>query len=164
MIPKEDGTVQVACMTHHGHDHDCVNDHRREQNQCRHLMLVVDLFPEGVHRVSGVPDHSTAHGRRIAVAPLQNPNQTLVYQTETIGHRRQAQWAHKDKFDPPAVDTKDDPDSPSLVLTSDVEEASFGLAQSLCSRVELRDRNRVPVGATSYAPSRCHARVRSPGD
>ena len=163
MIPKEDGTVQVVCMIHHGHDHDCVNDHLRGQNQCPHLVLVVDLFP-GVHRVSGVPDHSTANARRIVVAPQQSPNQTLAYQIETIGHRHQVQWAHEDTFVPPAVDKKNDLDSPSLVLTSGAEEASSGLVQNLCSHVELRDRNRVRVDATSYAPSRCHARVRSPGD
>jgi hypothetical protein len=40
MVPKEDGAVQVVYMIHH--DHDCVNDHLREQNQYPHSVLVID--------------------------------------------------------------------------------------------------------------------------
>lgn len=161
--PKEDGAVQVVCMIHHGHGHDCVNDRLREQNQYPHSVLVLDLFP-GVHRVSDAPDHSIASVRRIVVALQQSRNQTRVYQTETIGHTRQDQWAHEDTFVPPAVDKKNDPDSPFPTLTSEAEEASSGRVRNLCSHVALRDRNHVRVDATSYAPSRGHARVRSLGD
>lgn len=162
-IPKEDGAVQVVCMTHRGHGHGCVNDRLREQNQYPHSVLVLDLFP-GVHRVSGAPDHSIASVRRIVVVLQPSRNQTPAYQTETIDHTRQDQWARDDRFVPPAVDKKNDPDSPSPTLTSDVEEASSGRVRNLYSHVELRDRNHVRVDATSYAPSRGHARVRSLGD
>lgn len=163
MVPKEDGAVQVVCMIHHGHDHDCVNDHLREQSQYPHSVLVVDLFP-GVHRVSGAPGHSIANVRQIVVAPQQSRNPSPVYQTATIDHTHLDQWAREDTFVPPVVDKKDDPDSPSLALTSDAEEVSSGQVRNLCSHVELRDRNHVRVDATSYAPSRSHARVRSLGD
>lgn len=160
MVPKEGGAVRVVCMIHHGHDHDCVNGHLREQNRYPHSVLVADLF-RGVHRVSAVPDHSIANVRRIVVAPQQSRNQTPAYQTETIDHTRLDQWAREDTLVPPAVDKKNGPDSPSPALTSDAEEGSSGLVHS---HVELRDRNHVRVDATSYAPSRGHARVRSLGD
>jgi hypothetical protein len=117
-----------------------------------------------VHRVSGAPGHSIANVRQIVVAPQQSRNPSPAYQTETIDHTCLDQWAREDTFVPPAVDKKDDPDSPSPTLTSDAEEASSELARNLCSHVQLRDRNHVRVDATSYAPSRGHARVRSLGD
>lgn len=161
MIPKEDGAVQVVCMIHHGHDHDCVNDHLREQNQYPHSVLVLDLFP-GVHRVSGAPDHSIANVCRIVVVPRQNRSQTRAYQTEMIDHTRQDRW--EDTSVPPAVDKRDDPDSPSPTLTSDEEEASFGRVRHLRSHVEFPDHNHVRADATSYVPSQGHARVRNLGD
>jgi len=157
MFPKEGGAVRMVCMIHHGHGHDCVNDHLREQNRYPHSMLVVDLF-RGVHRVSAVPDHSIANVRRTVVAPQQSQNQTPAYQSATTDHIRLDQWARGNTFVPPAVDKKNGPDSP---LTSDAEEGSSGLVRS---HVGLRDRNHVRVDATSYAPSRGHARVRSLGD
>lgn len=155
MVPKEDDAVQVACMIHH--DHDCVDDHLREQNQYPHSVLVADLFP-GVHRVSGAPGHSIANVHRIVAAPQQSRNQTRVYQTETVDHTCQDQWTREDTFVPPVVEKKNDPGSPSLALTSDGEEASSGLTRNLCSHVGLRGRNHVRVGATS------HVRVQSLGD
>ena len=164
MFPKEGGAVQVVCMIHHGHDHDCVNDHLHEQNQYPHSVLVVDLFP-GVHRVSGVPGHSIANVRRIVTAPRQSRNQSRAYQTETIDHTSPNQWTRgEDTSVLPSVDRKNDPGSPSPTLTSDGEEASSGLMRGSCSHVELRDRSHVRAAATSCAPSRGHARVRSLGD
>jgi len=149
-------------MIHHDRDHDCVNDYLREQNQYPHSVLGVDLCP-GVHRVSGAPGHSIASVHRIVFVPQQSRNQTRGYQTATIDRTRLDQWAREDTFGPLAVG-KDDPDSPCPALTSDAEEVSYGLVRNLCSHVEFRDRNHVRVDATSYAPSRGHARVRSLGD
>lgn len=163
MVPKEDGAVQVVCMIHHAHDHDCVNGHLREQNRYPHSVLVVDLVP-GVHRVSDAPDHSIANVHRIVFAPQQSRNQNRAYQTETIDHTRLDQWAREDTFAPPAVDKKSGPDNPSLPLASNAEEASYGRVRNLRNHVALRDRNHARVDATSYAPSRGHAHVQNPRD
>lgn len=148
---------------HHGHGHDCVNDRLREQSRCPHSGLVGGLFL-GVHRVSAAPDHSVAHVRRIVFAPQQSQNQTRAYQTETIDHIRLDQWAREDTLAPPAVDKKNDPDSPSLASTSVAEAASFGLVRNWCSHVELRDRNHARVDATSDALFPGHAHVPGQGD
>ena len=158
--PKEDGAVRVACRTHHGHGHDCVNGRLHEQSQYPHWVLVADSF--GVHRVSD--GHSIAHVGRIVVAPQQSQNPTRGYQSEKIVHTRPDRWIREDTFAPPAVDKRDDPDSPSPTVTSDAEEASSGAMRGLYSHVVLRDRNHARVAATSYAPSRGHARVRSLDD
>lgn len=164
-VPKEDGAVRVVCMIHHGHGHghDCVNGHLREQNQYPHSGLAVDLIP-GVHRVSDAPGHSIANVRRIVVVPQQSRSQSRAYQTETIGHTRPSQRAREYTLVPPVVDTRDDLDNPSLALTSYAGEASSGPTRDLYSHVGLRDRNHARVAATSYAPSRGHARVRSLDD